>query len=139
MFQYFIGNTDWSAFAGPAGAACCHNIVPLARDDGVLLPITYDFDAAGIVAASYALPDERLRIRSVRERLYRGSCRDLAALQRSFEPFEVKRAEIRALYEQHPQLSAKSREKALEYIDEFYALIAEPKRVERAFGSNCGG
>ena len=37
------------------------------------------------------------------------------------------------------QLSAKSREKALEYIDEFYALIAEPQRVERAFGSNCGG
>ena len=51
VFQYFIGNTDWSAFAVTVGAACCHNIVPLARDDGALLLIAYYFDAAGIVDA----------------------------------------------------------------------------------------
>jgi hypothetical protein len=49
-------------------------------------------------------------------------------------PSSAKRA-----HPSRPQLSAKNREKALEYIDEFDALIAEPQRVERAFGSNCGG
>jgi hypothetical protein len=138
-FEYFIGNTDWSAFAGPPGSKCCHNVVPLARADGVLLPIIYDFDASGIVDPPYALPDQRLRIGSVRNRLYRGPCRDLAALRATFVPFEAKRAEIRALYEQHAQLAAKSRDKALGYIDDFYAVLADPKNIERAFRSSCAG
>jgi hypothetical protein len=139
VFQFFIGNTDWSAFAGPPGTPCCHNVVPLARADGVLLPIAYDFDAAGIVDANYALPNERLRIASVRQRLYRGSCPEPEALRTSLAPFQAKRGEIRALYEQHSQLSAKNRARALEYIDEFYRLLSNPKQVERAFRSNCAG
>jgi hypothetical protein len=87
MFQYFVGNTDWSAFAGPSGAACCHNVVPVARADGVLVPVPYDFDAAGIVDAPYALPAAGLPIRNVRTRLYRGQCRDVPELAASYEPF----------------------------------------------------
>ena len=136
-FQYFIGNTDWSAVAGPAGAACCHNVVPLARADGVLVPLAYDFDSAGIVDAAYALPDARLPIKVVRERLYRGSCPDPAALRASFIPFETHRTEIRALFERHPQLSERTRGRALEYVDAFYESIADPRRVEREFRSSC--
>ena len=86
VFQYFVGNTDWSAFAGPAGEQCCHNVVPFARADGVLLPVPYDFDATGIVNAPYSLPDERLRIQRVRQRLYRGRCREVSELQPAFRP-----------------------------------------------------
>lgn len=136
-FQYFIGNTDWSAFAGPAGSACCHNVVPLARDDGVLVPIAYDFDSSGIVDASYALPDERLRIGTVRERRYRGACQDLTALRASFAPFLDRRDEILALYQDYPPLTKRSREKALAYVEAFYDVIADPQRVERAFRSSC--
>jgi hypothetical protein len=136
MFQYFIGNTDWSASAGPAGDACCHNVVPLAREDGSLLPIPYDFDSTGIVNAP---PDERLPIRTVRQRLYRGECRDLAELRASFEPFEAKRAEITALFEQPPRLTEQTSNSARRYIDEFYALIADPERVQRVFRSDCAG
>jgi hypothetical protein len=136
-FQYFIGNTDWSAIAGPAGSDCCHNVVPLARADGVLVPIVYDFDSSGIVDAAYALPDARLPINTVRDRLYRGACLDADALRATFAPFEARRAEIRSLFEQHPQLAARSRERALEYVDAFYASISEPRRVERDFRSSC--
>lgn len=136
-FEYFVGNTDWSAFAGPAGGKCCHNVVPLARADGVLLPIIYDFDSSGIVDPPYALPDQRLRIASVRTRVYRGPCRDVAALRATFAPFEAKRAEIRALYQQYAPLASKSRDRALGYIDDFYAVLADPKNVERAFRSSC--
>jgi len=137
-FQYFIGNTDWSALAPSNGTSeCCHNVIPLARDDGLLLPIVYDFDSSGIVDTSYALPDERLGINSVRQRLYRGTCLDPSALQASFEPFLTHRQEIRALYESYPKLTKRSRDSALAYIDQFYEVLADPKRVERAFRSGC--
>ena len=137
-FQYFIGNTDWSALAPSDGTSdCCHNVVPLARADGVLVPIVYDFDSSGIVNTSYALPDERLGINSVRQRLYRGTCLDPAALQASLEPFVTHREEIRALYENYPKLSKGSRQSALTYIDQFYQVLADPKRVERAFRAGC--
>ena len=38
MFEYFIGNTDWSAALGSQGSACCHNIVPYQRADGCSCP-----------------------------------------------------------------------------------------------------
>ncbi len=136
-FQYFLGNTDWSALAGPAGSECCHNVVPLARADGVLLPIVYDFDSSGLVDADYALPAAGLPIDSVRTRVYRGSCRDPAALRASFAPFEARRTEIRALFETHPQLTERTRNKALGYVDAFYEAIADPRRVERDFRSSC--
>lgn len=136
-FEYFIGNTDWSALAGPAGTACCHNVVPLARADGVLVPVVYDFDSSGLVDAAYALPAVGLPIDRVRDRLYRGSCRDAAVLRASFAPFEAQRTAIRALFESHPQLTERSRNKALEYVDAFYEAIADPRRVERDFRSSC--
>ena len=75
VFQYLIGNTDWSAFAGPRGEDCCHNVVPYVRADGTFVPVAYDFDASGIVNPPHAAPDQRLPIRNVRQRLYRGRCR----------------------------------------------------------------
>ncbi|HUQ52474.1 MAG TPA: hypothetical protein VM692_09650, partial [Gammaproteobacteria bacterium] len=92
VFQYFVGNTDWSALAGPAGQECCHNVVPYVRADGVMVPVPYDFDATGLVNAPHALPDERLPIRSVRQRLYRGACRTPEELAPSFERFQAQRA-----------------------------------------------
>ena len=31
MFEYMIGNMDWSMRAGPPGEACCHNRRLIAR------------------------------------------------------------------------------------------------------------
>jgi hypothetical protein len=59
------------------------------------------------------------------------------ALQASFAPFVTHRQEIRALYESYPKLTKRSRESALAYIDQFYEVLADPKRVERAFRSGC--
>ena len=69
LFQYLIGNTDWSVIYG-------HNIVHLKEPDGFETPVPYDFDFSGLVNASYAGPPPSLPIRSVRERVFRGFCRD---------------------------------------------------------------
>ena len=137
VFQYFMGNTDWSAVDGLAGEACCHNVVPFARSDGVLLPVPYDFDAAGIVEAPYAQPAASLPIQSVRERLYRGGCRDLASLDPVFATFMAQRGPLTALFTTDQGLPERRAERARRYIDEFYELLADDSKAEREFRANC--
>ncbi|HEX8278293.1 MAG TPA: hypothetical protein VF540_06340, partial [Segetibacter sp.] len=65
LFQYMIGNTDWSV-------GKYHNIkLMLSKNDTLSPPYTipYDFDYAGIVDAPYAVPNEELEIKTVRDRL----------------------------------------------------------------------
>lgn len=137
VFQYFIGNTDWSAVEGPDGDTCCHNVVPYARADGTLVPVPYDFDASGLVDAPYAVPALGLGIRSVRQRLYRGRCRDLAELEPAFAMFTAQRDPLTALFAAEAGLSTRTAQRAREYIDAFYETLADPARRERAFRNNC--
>ena len=73
VFQYLIGNTDWSLVTADTEEHCCHNI-DLFELGGHTLLVPYDFDLAGLVDASYAKPDPEIKIRSVRTRRYRGYC-----------------------------------------------------------------
>jgi hypothetical protein len=139
VFQYFIGNTDWSAVAGPPGETCCHNVVPFARPDGVMLPVPYDFDATGLVDAPYAYPAPQIPIRSVRERLYRGQCRDLTELTPVFATFTAQREALTALFSPQAGVPERSATKARQYIDQFYAVLADEARAEREFRRNCDG
>ncbi|HEX5047109.1 MAG TPA: hypothetical protein VFX89_08325 [Gammaproteobacteria bacterium] len=136
-FEYFIGNTDWSSAEGPAGSSCCHNVVPFVRPDGVHVPVPYDFDASGIVNAPYALPDARLPISTVRQRLFRGRCREMTAFDAPFARFKEQRAAIEALFSTDAGLSDKASKGAREYIAAFYETIGDPKKAERAFRVAC--
>jgi len=138
VFQYFIGNTDWSATDGPDGETCCHNVVPYARPDGVMLPVPYDFDAAGIVEAPYAYPSPQIPIRSVRERLYRGRCRDLTELTPVFAAFTAQREALTALFTPQAGIPERRAARARQYIDQFYAILANEAQAEREFRRNCG-
>jgi len=138
MFEYFIGNTDWSAVLGTQGGTCCHNIVPYRGADGVLVPVPYDFDSAGIVNTPYALPNERLRIDSVRQRLYRGTtCESLADLEPRFAKFDAVKPQLLELFSTSSGLSKTFAAGATAYVNEFFATRSDPKKVERAFRSAC--
>ena len=56
VFQYLIGNTDWSLVTADTEEHCCHNI-DLFELGGHTLLVPYDFDLAGLVDASYAEPE----------------------------------------------------------------------------------
>src|SRR5437773_2199014 len=75
LFEYLIGNTDFSIFA-------LHNVRLVQDQARVLYPIPYDFDFSGVVNARYAVPGRQLHIESVRDRLYRGGCRPRPARSR---------------------------------------------------------
>jgi hypothetical protein len=138
MFEYFIGNTDWSAILGSQGTMCCHNIVPYQRADGVFLPVPYDYDSAGIVNTPYALPNERLHITSVRQRLYRGNnCDSMAELESTLAKFDAVKPQLLELYSTSSGLDKREAASATAYVDEFFETRADPKKVERAFRSNC--
>jgi len=138
MFEYFIGNTDWSATAGPKGTVCCHNIVPYQRADGTLVPVPYDFDSSGIVNPPYALPDQRLRIPNVRDRLYRGArCEPAADLEQRFAKFDAVRPQLLELFSMSSGLTKSFASSATDYVQQFFAVRADPKKVERAFRAGC--
>jgi hypothetical protein len=130
LFQYLIGNTDWSV-------AALHNIV-LVRDSlGILFPVPYDFDWSGVISPPYAQPDPRLGIRTVRDRTYRGACRTADDFAPLFAQFNAAKDSIYALYRGQPDLEPKRVEQALGYYDEFYRTINEPRRAKRELIDAC--
>jgi len=129
IFQYMIGNTDWSV---PG----YHNIKLMRlKADSLSAPyaIPYDFDFAGLVNASYASPREELGITSVRERLYRGFPRNMTEIEVTLQIFRDKREEIHKLVNNFSILDSRSRKDFLKYVDDFYDMIDNKKAVERVF------
>lgn len=140
LFQYLIGNTDWSLLQGPPGDICCHNnklIVKSGSEDGwILLP--FDFDQAGLINTRYSSPSETLGIRSVRQRVYRGRCRHNDQLENTIAIFNEKRADIETAL-LPPILEGRSRKNAVKYIDEFYEIINDPKKLQKKIVKDCVG
>ena len=139
LFQYFTGNTDWSAFSGPAGDECCHNIIPYSRGSGPMVPVPYDFDSTGMVDASYAQVADALPIRNVRQRLYRGVCQADNILQANVARFREKENEIRALFANQAGLSDRTLSSALNYVDLFYETINDPADLKKSIIDKCRG
>ena len=131
IFQYMIGNTDWSVFV-------LHNIILLKEDTSVVpIVVPYDFDWCGLVNPPYAVPPEFLPIETVRTRLYRGFCRTDAELQLALKEFRQCKDEIYQTCNSVPFLSEKELKKVLKYIDDFFKIIENPKKVELEFHSKC--
>ncbi|MCJ7465747.1 MAG: hypothetical protein MUO53_03530, partial [Maribacter sp.] len=83
IFQYMIGNTDYST-------AYQHNGKLLFIDKRTI-PLPYDFDMAGLINASYSVVSqvqgETLEITKVTDRMYRGFKRDDQSLQQVRQEF----------------------------------------------------
>lgn len=144
VFQYLIGNPDWSAFHAELDAdQCCHNTRPIGSPaQGPAFSVPYDFDITGVVNPRYAnqlfRPWERdLGIRSVRERVYRRFCSAAPSLPRVFALFHQKKEAIYRLYREQPELDPKVIRETLEYLDEFYRTINDARRVTSDFTWKC--
>jgi hypothetical protein len=129
IFQYMIGNTDWSVWNQ-------HNI-ELIREDTSTRPIVvpYDFDWSGLVNAPYAIPAGDLP--SVRTRMYRNFCLTDAELQLALDEFRQHRDAIYKTCRSVPHISAKELRKTLKYIDAFFEIIENPKKVESEMHQKC--
>lgn len=138
LFQYLIGNTDWSVWTAAEEERCCHNMRVIGiPGTGRLYPVPYDFDSAGLVNASYAAPHESLPIRNVSERLYRGFCLHNSSLDALRLEYMALEDDILALIENEPLLTSRNRSRALRYVREFFEILADPNRFARQIIAQC--
>ena len=94
VFQYMIGNTDWSVQF--------RQNIKLIAVDSTSLPTTvpYDFDHAGIVRAPYAHPAPELNMSSTLQRRYRGYCiPDMKQFTEAFVTFNQLKDDFYAIYD----------------------------------------
>ncbi len=136
LFQYLIGNTDFSPVQGSKDT-CCHNHVLIGREDELLYSVPYDFDHAGLVDAPYAGPNPRFRLKNVRQRLYRGRCANNAHLAATIARFKERRGAILALVDEPPGLTDRVRATMRKYIESFYNTIESPQLVQRNLVKKC--
>jgi hypothetical protein len=137
LFEYMIGNLDWSMRAAPQGEACCHNTKLIVGPGGTMVPLPYDFDYSGLVDAPYAIPPEGFSIKNVKSRVYQGYCRfNVKALAAAAE-FRARRPAIEAMFGQIPGMSAGTRTKALSYLGGFFDQIATDDSVRGKVLKKC--
>lgn len=132
VFAYMIGNTDWSI-------QYRHNMkIIFPEEQKQFIAVPYDFDLVGLVSSPYAVPAPALKLRSVRERVYRGYClEDLDKLQPIFQEFRLLKPDFYATIAQNQLLEKDYIEWALEYLDQFYEVIDNPKKSAAAFSYPC--
>ena len=132
VFTYMIGNTDFAISA-------LHNAEVVARSNGEIWPVVYDFDFSGAVNARYATPDPRLHIATVRDRTYRGYCVPVEEYSKVFALFNQKKDAIYALY--HDDIGRLLRksviDETLRYFDDFYKTINDPRAAKNQIIDEC--
>lgn len=136
LFHYLIGNTDFSPIKGSEGS-CCHNHQLIGSADDLLYSVPYDFDQAGLVNAPYASPNPRFKLRSVRQRLYRGYCINNDHLDSTIALYQQRRLAILGLIRDQFGLDKRARRYMKDYIDAFYETISSPEHVQNRLIKKC--
>ncbi len=132
VFEYMIGNTDWSV-------QYLQN-VKLIAIDSISIPSTvpYDFDHAGIVGATYALPAAELKLSSTRERRYRGYCiNDMQEFNGVLTNYNQWKDEFYKIYIENELMEGSSLKFTLRFLDDFFKTINDPKRLKNEFQYPC--
>lgn len=136
IFQYLIGNTDWSLVTADSDERCCHN-GDLFERDSKRYYVPYDFDLSGLVNARYAKPDPSLRISRVTQRLYRGYCIPSAPLIEALEDITSSRETIMDVVNGVPGFSERDRGTTVKYLERFFEQAGDSARLVRRFERQC--
>ena len=106
-----------------------------------MYPIAYDFDFAGVVNAPYAIPDYRLPIKRVTQRLFRGPCAPSSYYPAVLDLFKARRDSIAALYRDDigKRIAPGRVKEILEYFEDFYKIIADSRQFKREVLDACPG
>jgi hypothetical protein len=132
VFEYLIGNTDWSV-------QYLQNIKLIGKDSmSIPSTVAYDFDHAGIVDAPYAKPAPELMLTSTSTRRYRGFClENMTAFKEVFAFYNDLKGSIYGIYSGNPLLDEKYIKSTLKFLDDFYATINDPKKAQKEFLYPC--
>jgi len=135
------------------GARILHNDISDAPYDGVAIGWGWGYNDAGgnpnydenqkgyLHNTRYATPNDKLGIRRVRDRLYRGYCFPDSNFTKAIALFNAKKDAIYALY--HDKIGQLLKpdivKETTEYIDDFYKTINNPRDAKRQLMEACFG
>ena len=136
VFNYMIGNLDWSMRAGPPEEGCCHNgrLLMAPNAPGRYIPVPYDFDFSGLVDAPYATPPEGIKVGNVKQRLYRGYCAHNQYSSALAAQMSARRAELIGLVTSVPGMDGKTQSKAANYLEGFFRDVDGGKLLKTCIG-----
>lgn len=139
VFQYLIGNTDYSLVKADGKDHCCHNIDLFERNDSVLA-VPFDFDMSGLVNATYAKPSPVYRHRRVTQRRYVGYCKSpIGDVARALADISARREEVLSVADSIPAISEKDRQQRRGYLSEFFERALDEAKLLQDFERNCIG
>jgi hypothetical protein len=134
IFNYMIGNTDWSV-------PIRHNIIafsqPFSERPDLAMILPYDFDYSGLVNADYAVPFPGLGIESVLERCYLGICREPEVIINALKEFTDKKEDFYKVINDFPYLKEKEKKRMIQYLDGFYNGIDKRNTVAYKMLQTC--
>ena len=129
IFQFMIGNTDWSV-------PVYHNIKlmqPINDSTAKPYAVPYDFDYCGLVDAYYAIPHPSLNLEKITDRLYRGFPRTMEEIQEALNVFRQKKEAILTEVQSFELLNKYSKAGMIKYLNEFFSIIEKEKLVQTYF------
>lgn len=131
FFEYLIANTDWSTTVQ-------HNTKVIQLPPNKKVPLSYDFDMAGLVNAPYATINESLDIKSVKERLYRGYCRDESIMEYVRAKYIRLEPEIMNVLSDHQSYFSEDEYPGMrKYIEEFFIILKDDKKFKNSILQKC--
>ena len=133
LFQYMIGNTDWSI-------PYYHNVKLLVDKKDTLsfpYPIPYDFDICGLVNPPYGAPPPELKIEHLTQRLYRGYERSMDEIELTVKSFLKKEESFYALINNFDLLTPGSKKEMINFLKDFYSDIKSKKELKKIFVDNA--
>jgi hypothetical protein len=133
VFEYFIGNTDWSV-PNNHNATLIYSKINEKAEPFV---VPYDFDHSGLINADYATPSEIIGTETVTERVYRGFSRTMEELETVFDIFRKEKENIYSLIMNFTLLKEKTRKGMIGYLDEFYKTINSKSQAKSVFIDNA--
>lgn len=125
LFQYMIGNTDFST-------AYQHN-GKLLYVGKKIVPLPYDFDMSGFINPSYAVVNETLGIKSIRDRKYRGFKRADEDFQKVREVFIAQKQAMYDIMKSYEADFDSQREfdEAYGYVESFFEIIEDDEAFQK--------
>ncbi len=136
VYQYLIGNSDWSLMAPYDEADCCHNINLLQKDD-LLYAIPYDFDLTGLVKPAYARQKKFRRGRNPLRRKYVGYCVPRETLEEALVSLRDGREEIYDVIRSIPEVTPKGADSMISYLSDVFRELQSVTDIADELDSRC--
>ncbi len=131
LFQFMISNLDWST-------TFQHNAKIMFKAPSKYIPLAYDFDMSGFVNPPYGVPNEELGQQDIRDRIYRGFCRNEPVVQYVRQQYLAAQPQVMAAMAAYEKdFIPRDYATMKKYIDDFFAILKNDGDFKRRIVDGC--